>query len=122
MVEITVAAGRGDKRRLLESHPELGGKAAREKLLTAASAAEQGGVGFDQLESDEAARVDDLNESYRRKFGFPFIIAVRGQRDRDAIMQAMETRTRNSEAEEIDTAMREVAKIAWFRLSDLIQA
>jgi 2-oxo-4-hydroxy-4-carboxy-5-ureidoimidazoline decarboxylase len=121
MFEIVLAAGKGDKRRLLESHPELGGKAAKEKLLTASSAAEQGRIGFDRLEADEAARVDALNDVYRGKFGFPFIIAVRGQRDRQAILRAMEARAQNSEAEEIETALREVAKIAWFRLSDLIQ-
>jgi 2-oxo-4-hydroxy-4-carboxy-5-ureidoimidazoline decarboxylase len=121
MVEIVMAAGSGDKRRLLESHPELGGKAAREKQLTAASAAEQAGAGLDRLEADEGARLDALNRDYRQRFGFPFIIAVRGQRDREAILRALETRVRNSEAEEIETALGEVAKIARFRLSDLIE-
>ena len=70
---------------------------------------------------DEAARLAAANRLYRQRFGFPFIIAVRGQRDRAAILNALETRTHNSEDQEIDTAIAEVAKIAWFRLGDLIE-
>jgi 2-oxo-4-hydroxy-4-carboxy-5-ureidoimidazoline decarboxylase len=120
MVAIVAAAGAEAGRGLLEAHPELGGRAAREKRLTAASAAEQGGAGLDRMAAAESARLDALNAAYRQRFGFPFIIAVRGQRDRRAILEAIEMRTQNSEADEIDTALREVAKIAWFRLSDLI--
>jgi 2-oxo-4-hydroxy-4-carboxy-5-ureidoimidazoline decarboxylase len=122
MVEIMLAASADDQRRLLEAHPELGGRAARERQLTAASTGEQAGAGLDRLEADEAARLAALNAAYRQRFGFPFIIAVRGQRDRGAIIQAIEARTRNTEAEETATALREVAKIAWFRLSDLVDS
>jgi 2-oxo-4-hydroxy-4-carboxy-5-ureidoimidazoline decarboxylase len=120
MVAIVNAAGEEKQRALLEAHPELAGKAARERRLTAASTAEQASAGLDRLESEESARFDALNGTYRRKFRFPFIIAVRGQRDRSAILAALERRTANSEPDEIDTALAEVAKIAWFRLSDLI--
>jgi 2-oxo-4-hydroxy-4-carboxy-5-ureidoimidazoline decarboxylase len=120
MVAIVQAADIGERRALLEAHPELAGKAARERLLTAASTAEQAGAGLDRLEEEENARFAALNLIYRQRFGFPFIIAVRGQRDRRAILEALERRTGNSEAEEIETALQEVAKIAWFRLSDRI--
>jgi 2-oxo-4-hydroxy-4-carboxy-5-ureidoimidazoline decarboxylase len=73
------------------------------------------------MEADEAARLSAANWLYRQRFDFPFIIAVRGQRDRAAILAAIETRTANSETEEIETAINEVAKIAWFRLSDLVK-
>lgn len=120
MVEMVKGAGEAKQRALLEAHPELAGKAAKERRLTAASTSEQASAGLDRLESAESARFDALNRSYRQKFGFPFIIAVRGQRDRSAILAALERRCSNSEAEEVETALAEVAKIAWFRLSDLI--
>jgi 2-oxo-4-hydroxy-4-carboxy-5-ureidoimidazoline decarboxylase len=101
---------------LLRAHPEL----ARRTPLTAASAAEQGSKGLDRLDADEAAVFDALNATYRSRFGFPFIIAVRGQRDRGAILVALSARVRNGEAEERATALAEVAKIARFRLEDLI--
>jgi 2-oxo-4-hydroxy-4-carboxy-5-ureidoimidazoline decarboxylase len=121
MVEVVQAAPVDRKLQLLKAHPELAGKADHKAALTAESTSEQASVGLDQLEADESARLSAANWLYRQRFGFPFIIAVRGQRDRAAILVALEARTNNSEKEEIDTAIAEVAKIAWFRLSDLIE-
>jgi 2-oxo-4-hydroxy-4-carboxy-5-ureidoimidazoline decarboxylase len=121
MVEVVQAAPRERKLQLLKAHPELAGKADRKAALTAESTSEQASVGLDRLEADESARLSAANWLYRQRFGFPFIIAVRGQRDRAAILAALEARTNNGEKEEIDTAIAEVAKIAWFRLSDLIE-
>jgi 2-oxo-4-hydroxy-4-carboxy-5-ureidoimidazoline decarboxylase len=61
-----------------------------------------------------------LNRIYRVRFGFPFIIAVRGQRDRGAILAALQARVHNAPDHERATALAEVAKIARFRLQDLI--
>jgi 2-oxo-4-hydroxy-4-carboxy-5-ureidoimidazoline decarboxylase len=122
MVGTVRAASTAEKLRLLQAHPELAGKEAKARLLGAASAAEQAGAGLDRLGEADAARFDALNAAYGQRFGFPFIIAVRGQRDRQAILKALEARSGNSVAVEIDTALDEVAKIAWFRLSDLIAA
>lgn len=122
LVEVVEAASTEARLRLLTSHPELAGKTARSNQLTAESTAEQAGLGLNRLATDEAAVFDSLNRLYRQRFGFPFIIAVRGQRDRTSILRALEIRTKNTEAEEIDTALKEVGKIAWFRLSDLVQA
>jgi 2-oxo-4-hydroxy-4-carboxy-5-ureidoimidazoline decarboxylase len=121
MVAVVQAAPEERKLQLLKAHPELAGKADRKAALTAESTSEQASVGLDQLAADESARLSAANWLYRQRFGFPFIIAVRGQRDRAAILAALEARTNNSEKEEIDTAIAEVAKIAWFRLSDLIE-
>jgi 2-oxo-4-hydroxy-4-carboxy-5-ureidoimidazoline decarboxylase len=63
---------------------------------------------------------DALNAAYRTRFGFPFIIAVRGQRDRAAIRAALSSRLQNSPDQEQTAALAEVAKIARFRLDDLI--
>jgi 2-oxo-4-hydroxy-4-carboxy-5-ureidoimidazoline decarboxylase len=121
MVAVVQAAPEERRLQLLKAHPELAGKADRKAALTAESTSEQASVGLDQLEADESARLSAANWLYRQRFGFPFIIAVRGQRDQAAILAALEARTNNSEKEEIDTAIAEVAKIAWFRLSDLIE-
>jgi 2-oxo-4-hydroxy-4-carboxy-5-ureidoimidazoline decarboxylase len=101
---------------LLRAHPEL----ARRATLTAESAAEQGGMGLDRLAEDEAARFEALNLAYREHFGFPFIIAVRGQRDRAAILVALTERLAHDAPTEQAAALAEVAKIARFRLDDLI--
>jgi OHCU decarboxylase len=117
MMAVLAAAGTEAEVALLRAHPEL----AKPAKLTAASASEQAAAGLDRLAGDRATEFMALNRAYRDRFGFPFIIAVRGQRDRAAILAALEARTNNSEKEEIDTAIAEVAKIAWFRLSDLIE-
>ena len=101
---------------LLRAHPEL----ARKGALTAASAAEQGSRGLDRLDADEAALFDALNSTYRARFGFPFIIAVRGQLDRGAILAALSKRVAHTPEQERAAALAEVAKIARFRLEDLI--
>jgi 2-oxo-4-hydroxy-4-carboxy-5-ureidoimidazoline decarboxylase len=115
---VSVVANSGPERQLalLRAHPEL----ARPGPLTASSAAEQGGMGLDRLDADEATAFDSLNATYRTRFGFPFIIAVRGQRDRTAILAALSARIRHSPDEELALALAEVAKIARFRLDDLI--
>ena len=116
MVAIVTNSGADRQLALLRAHPEL----AQSGPLTAASSAEQGGMGLDRLAADEAAAFDALNAAYRTRFGFPFIIAVRGQRDRAAIRAALSVRLRNSPDQERAAALVEVAKIARFRLDDLI--
>ena len=122
MVEVVQAAPRDRRLALLKAHPELAAKTDRKAPLTAESTSEQASrSGSTSWKPRESARLFAANWLYRQRFGFPFIIAVRGQRDRAAILAALEARTNNSEKEEIDTAIAEVAKIAWFRLSDLIE-
>jgi 2-oxo-4-hydroxy-4-carboxy-5-ureidoimidazoline decarboxylase len=118
MVAAVGAAGDSAALALLRAHPEL----ARRAKLTAESAAEQGGMGLDRLAQDEAAQFLALNLAYAERFGFPFIIAVRGQRDRAAILAALTARLANDAATERAAALAEVAKIARFRLDDLIAA
>jgi OHCU decarboxylase len=118
MVAAVQGAGTDAALALLRAHPEL----ARRAPLTAESAAEQGGMGLDRLAEDEAARFYALNLSYRERFGFPFIIAVRGQRDRAAILAALTERLAHDAPTEQAAALAEVAKIARFRLDDLIAA
>jgi 2-oxo-4-hydroxy-4-carboxy-5-ureidoimidazoline decarboxylase len=116
MVAVVDNADPDQQLALLRAHPEL----ARRGPLTAASASEQGSKGLDRLDADEAALFDALNSTYRARFGFPFIIAVRGQRDRGTILAALSQRVVHTQDQERSAALAEVAKIARFRLEDLI--
>ena len=93
---------------------------AKRAELTEASRTEQGGMGLDRLETAEAEMFDTLNREYQERFGFPFIIAVRGQRDRAAILAALKARLANSPEMERVAALAEVGKITRFRLDDLL--
>ena len=116
MVAAVDAAGEASQRALLRAHPEL----ARPAVLTAASAGEQAAAGLDRLDEADMAAFEAANAAYRARFGFPFIIAVRGQRDRAAILAAMRARLGADPVAERATALGEVARIARFRLADLI--
>jgi len=87
MVSVMRAAGRDAQLALIRAHPELAGVAARRGDITESSRLEQGSAGLDAASAEELARLRDLNEKYRAKFGFPFVIAVRG-RTRSEIIAA----------------------------------
>lgn len=105
----------------LNGHPELAGPEARARALTADSAAEQGSAGLDRMAEADAAAFAHLNATYRARFGFPFIIAVRG-RGRTEILSAFEVRLGRDPAAERETALEEVAQITRMRLERLIDA
>ncbi len=100
---------------LLRVHPDLAGKAAVAGELTAESSVEQATAGLDRLTTEEMARFQTLNEAYRTRFGFSFIMAVR-HAGKARILAAYEGRVGNDAATEIAAALAEVGKIAWMRL------
>lgn len=104
---------------VLRAHPDLAGKLAIAGELTEDSRKEQAGAGLDRLLPAEHARFTALNEAYTTKFGFPFIIAVKGL-TRDDILSAFEARIANSREQEFETACAQVEKIARLRLESLI--
>lgn len=104
---------------VLTAHPDLAGKLAAAKRLTAESTAEQAGAGLDALTDAEKARFTELNEAYTSKFGFPFIIAVRGL-DKASILDAFERRIENDRETEFATACGQVERIAGLRLKELL--
>jgi 2-oxo-4-hydroxy-4-carboxy-5-ureidoimidazoline decarboxylase len=120
MCAVVATAGAAEQLALIRAHPQLAGKAAIRNELTDASRSEQRGAGLDQCSSDEFARITELNDAYQQRFGFPFIIAVRGH-DRSSIIANMAQRLHNAPEHEHDEALRQIARIARFRLSDLIQ-
>lgn len=115
MTEVVHHASEAEQRALIMAHPELAGKEARTGDLTASSIQEQRGAGLDQCSPDELLRLRHLNARYRDKFGFPFIIAVKG-RNRYQIMDAIEARLAHSPDTEFQTCLAEIAQIARFRL------
>ncbi len=118
MAAVVEAAPEAAKLALLRAHPDLAGRLAIEGRLGAASAAEQASAGLDRCTPEEFARFSALNERYRARFGFPFIIAVRGL-DRAAILAAFERRVEAEPAEERATALAQVHRIALLRLRQI---
>ncbi|UEM05979.1 allantoate amidohydrolase [Skermanella rosea] len=112
------AAGRDRQLALLRAHPDLAGKLAVAGGLTADSASEQAGAGLDRCTPEEFERLQVLNDSYKEKFGFPFIIAVRGLTRAD-ILEAFEHRIDNTPEQEFETALAQVERIALLRLHQL---
>ena len=103
---------------LLRAHPELAGKSVRAETLTCASEGEQAGA-LNELSPQEVASLSRLNRAYTGRFGFPFIIAVRDH-DRHTILAQLERRILRDPETEQRTALEQVARIARFRLEDLI--
>lgn len=113
------AASTEERLDVLKAHPDLAGKLAVAGKLTEDSRKEQAGAGLDRLSADEHARFTELNTAYMTKFGFPFIIAVKGH-NKDSILEAFETRINNSAEAELETAAAQVERIAGFRINDIL--
>jgi OHCU decarboxylase len=103
---------------VLNAHPDLAGKLALAKRLTADSTIEQASAGLDALTDDERFYFTTLNDTYKTGFGFPFIMAVKGKTKAE-ILNAFEQRLQNDIATERATAENEVEKIALLRLKSL---
>ncbi|WP_426238803.1 2-oxo-4-hydroxy-4-carboxy-5-ureidoimidazoline decarboxylase [Pararhizobium sp. DWP1-1-3] len=112
-------ASHAERLAVLRAHPDLAGKLAIAGGLTEDSKAEQAGAGLDRLSAVEHARFKALNTAYTEKFGFPFIIAVKGL-NKDDILSAFERRIDNNLEEEFETASAQVEKIALLRLRSLL--
>lgn len=104
---------------VLKSHPDLAGKLAAAKRLTAESTAEQAGAGLDALTDAERDTFQRLNAAYVEKHDFPFIIAVRDH-NKAGIMDAFQTRIENDTGTEFAEACKQVERIARYRLKDIL--
>ena len=109
------AASEAERLGVLRAHPDLAGRLAVSGDLTDDSRQEQAGAGLDRLTEAEFARFTDLNTRYQARFGFPFIIAVKGL-TKEEILHAFENRIHHARHDEFDTACHEVEKIARLRL------
>ena len=115
MTDAVSAAGRDEQLALLRAHPDLGARVR----LTAASASEQSGAGLDRLSPDDRDRLLRLNDRYRERFGFPFILAVKGAAA-PAILEALERRVDSTPDREWTDALAQVARIARGPLDEAI--
>jgi OHCU decarboxylase len=104
---------------VLKAHPDLAGKIAQAERLTPESKSEQASAGLDALTDEERATFTRLNTDYTDKFGFPYIIAVKGL-TKDQILDAFETRIGNDRDTEFAEACRQVERIALLRLEDIL--
>ena len=102
---------------LIKAHPDLAGRLALAKQLTADSTNEQGSAGLDRLTPDELATFNDLNSRYVSRFGFPFIFAVKGKSKAD-ILASFKARIDNDRDTEFKTALDQIERIALLRLKD----
>jgi len=118
LMQVVAEAGDDERLALIRAHPELAGKAAIDRTLTAASAGEQASAGLDRLTEAEFARFHALNRAYRERFGFPFVICVR-RTDKAGILAAMEQRLANDRDVELANAIAEVGEIVKLRLEDV---
>jgi 2-oxo-4-hydroxy-4-carboxy-5-ureidoimidazoline decarboxylase len=119
---VTMRAAQHDHQlALIRAHPDLTSRLAQQKKLTAESAHDQASAGLNHLTSAELAEFQKLNDAYRARFGFPFIICARLSH-RTAILAAMRSRLANAPEIEFQAALGEIEKIAQLRLKDLLQA
>ena len=112
------AASPEERFAVLKAHPDLAGKLAAAKQLTASSTAEQASAGLDALSAAERQEFEALNAAYVAKHGFPFIIAVKDH-DKAGILRAFQTRIANDSEAEFVTACAQVERIARLRLEDM---
>ena len=106
---------------LLQSHPDLAGKEAQAGTMTASSVAEQASAGLNALSHDEMVQISDLNATYKKKFGFPFIIAVR-MYTKEGILFEFNRRLKNETQTEFANDLQNVYIITRLRLNKLLDA
>ncbi len=104
---------------LIRAHPPLRARSVHGAALTATSAREQRRAGLDGCTPAEATRLEELDAAYQQRFGFPFILAVRGH-DPASIIARCEARITRDRATEFATALDEIGRIAGFRLSERV--
>ena len=115
MLRVVREAPEERKLALIRAHPDLGSRFA----MSETSSSEQRGAGLDRLTAEEYEEMSALNRAYAEKFGFPFILAVRGK-SKEEIVTAMRARIKRTAEEERSEALRQIGKIAAFRLADLV--
>ncbi len=119
MRQIVEDAGHEAQLALLRAHPDLAGKLAKSGALTDESTAEQASAGLDQCSEEEFAEFTALNARYKERFGFPYILAVRG-RHRAEILENFRERVDNTPEAEFREALDQVHQIAALRLAVLL--
>jgi 2-oxo-4-hydroxy-4-carboxy-5-ureidoimidazoline decarboxylase len=112
---VVQTASQDEKIALIASHPDLAGRAAMAGEVSETSQREQAAAGLDRLTPEEYERFHALNDAYRARFGFPFVICAR-ENTKESILKAFEQRLHNDRSTEITTGVAEVLKILRLRL------
>jgi beta-ureidopropionase / N-carbamoyl-L-amino-acid hydrolase len=113
-------AGEAVQLALIRAHPELAGRAALRGEVTSASTSEQQGAGLTALTQSQLTRLSSLNTEYADRFGFPFVLAVKGHTP-DSVIATLAERLSHDASQERSVALREICRIGYFRLVDLVQ-
>jgi 2-oxo-4-hydroxy-4-carboxy-5-ureidoimidazoline decarboxylase len=121
MVAVVKYASIDQQLKLLRSHPDLAGKEAQAGAMTASSVAEQASAGLNALSKDEIATLAGYNAEYKKKFGFPFMIAVRNY-SKLGIFNLFKQRLSNDTVSELGTALQQVYNITRIRLEKKFEA
>jgi len=121
MVAVVKHATAPSQLALLKSHPDLAGKEAQAGTMTASSVAEQASAGLNALSHEEMVQISDLNAAYKKKFGFPFIIAVR-MHTKEGILFEFNRRLKNETQTEFANDLENVYIITRLRLNKLLDA
>jgi 2-oxo-4-hydroxy-4-carboxy-5-ureidoimidazoline decarboxylase len=121
MVQAIDMASPEQRLKLICSHPDLANKTQRAAGLTSHSTSEQDGAGLDRLSEMEFTLFEKLNNAYKDKFGFPFILCVR-RHTKDSILDAFARRLNNDAAREEKEALAEIHRIATLRLAKLVES
>ncbi len=121
MVDVVAALPEPQRVAFYANHPELAGSDARRGSMTEASIAEQGTLSLASLDGAAAQRWDALNQAYRARFGFPFILCIRRHTHASAL-QAFERRLQNDRVAELAAALEEIAAITRMRLDQRVAA
>ncbi|WP_129725943.1 2-oxo-4-hydroxy-4-carboxy-5-ureidoimidazoline decarboxylase [Ectobacillus funiculus] len=115
MISVVKTASDEEKLDLIRAHPHLGTR----KTMSSFSQSEQKNVGLNQLSETEYELLLNMNKEYVQRFGFPFILAVRGK-NKDEMFQAMQNRLKHSKEQEFNQALSEIYQIVRFRIEDQI--
>jgi N-carbamoyl-L-amino-acid hydrolase len=119
MCQAVIRAEPAEQLALIRAHPELAGRAASRGEITAESTREQKGAGLADCTVEELGRLRALNAQYSQRFGFPFVVAVKGL-TRSSILAALEQRISHSLEHERNIALEQIGRIAGFRLAELV--
>jgi OHCU decarboxylase len=113
-------AGEEQQLALIRAHPQLAGRAALRGDLTSASAGEQKGAGLSACTPAQLAHLESLNAQYTARFGFPFVLAVKGH-TADSVIASLARRVSHDPLGERRVALQEICRIAHFRLAELVE-
>ncbi|PVZ87288.1 OHCU decarboxylase [Serratia sp. S1B] len=105
---------------VIKSHPNLACKGIRAESITAHSQSEQSSAGLNQCTQEEADLLLSLNQAYQQKFGFPFMLSIKGY-NKAEIIEQLKTRINNDKQQEFDTALQQVYKVVLWRMLDAVK-